>query len=118
MGFDRRASSPGFLADTASQQRTELGIELLSPLTRIPVSFTSDTWTDNYKKHANCITERWIMSSYVLCTEEFNPSLKKTGVNIKYSVLASLSNFGIVYSLQTEAQTWFRLCQVMSIRTV
>ncbi|KAK2144602.1 hypothetical protein LSH36_744g01012 [Paralvinella palmiformis] len=72
------------LADATSQQRTELGIELRSVLTQTCVGVTSDMWTDNYKKRAyltitgNWITEQWIMSSRVLCTEEFNPSLRKT----------------------------------------
>ena len=62
---------------------------LVSPVTRRLIITRSLTIT------ANWITEQWSMSSRVLCTEEFNLSLKETGVNIKSSVLASLSASGI-----------------------
>ena len=58
-------------------------------------------WTDQYKQRTYLtITAHWIapdftLKSRVVCTDEFDSAQKKTGINVKACLLASLSTFGI-----------------------
>ena len=47
------------------------------------ISYTSDMWTDTYKQKlyltitAHWISNDWMLHNRVICTEEFDPTLKK-----------------------------------------
>ena len=57
-------------------------------------------WTDSRQQAYSTITAHWIdsnwqLKSHVICTDLFNPTQRKTGVNLKAHILESLSKFGI-----------------------
>ena len=64
------------------------------------IAFTSDMWTDTHKQRpyltitAHWINDEWEMQNRVICTEEFDASLKKTGLNIKTAISSALQSFG------------------------
>jgi hypothetical protein len=65
------------------------------------VSFTSDMWTDAHRQRSyitittHWITDDWTLISRVICTEQFDPTEKKTGVNVKAAILAVFSTYGV-----------------------
>lgn len=85
----------------AEQEKQKLSETLIEALKVGNVSFTCDMWTDSFKQRsyttitAHWISENWTLNSRVLCTEELDPALKKTGVNVKAAVASALGKFGI-----------------------
>lgn len=65
------------------------------------ISFTADMWTEQYKQisyltiTAHWIDDNWELRSQVLCTDEFDATLKKTGDNIKAAIKVELQSLGL-----------------------
>ena len=89
------------LAQAANSSRAQLAQDLTAALSNGRVAFSSDMWMDEHKKRSyTTITAHWITKDFklvnrVVCTEEFDATLKKTGVNVKDSIMSALSSFGI-----------------------
>lgn len=89
------------LATTADDNRKSLASELQDAFKYTSVAFTTDMWTDDYRQRsyssitAHWINTNWELKSQVLCTDEFGADQRKTGVNVKASLLSSLAKFGI-----------------------
>lgn len=68
------------------------------------VSFTGDIWTDSHRQRSfltlttHWIADNWDLVSRVVCTEQFDPTLKKTGINIKAAVLSVFHSVGITHA--------------------
>ena len=93
------------ISSRADTVKTDLAITLQSAYKdNGSISFTSDMWTDAHRKRsyititAHFITPAWTLCSRVLCTEEFDPAAKKTGVNVRLSMLAVFASYGITTS--------------------
>ena len=93
------------ISSRADTVKTDLAITLQSAYKdNGSISFTSDMWTDAHRKRsyititAHFITPAWTLCSRVLCTEEFDPAAKKTGVNVRLSMLAVFASCGITTS--------------------
>ena len=58
-------------------------------------------WTDDHRKRsystitAHWITDNWELKSRIICTDEFNAALPKTGHNVKAALMDSLQQFNI-----------------------
>ena len=87
--------------DRAVTVRGQLQVSLNDALSRGRVSFTSDIWTDDYKKisylsiTAHWISTEWELESRVLCTNEFDATKKKTGNNVRHAIVDVLDTLEI-----------------------
>ena len=92
------------VADKAKNVKSELSTILQDAFSSGHVSFTSDMWTDAHKQRsyltvtAHWIDSNWNLCSRVICTEEFDPTEKKTGVNIRSALAKIFSNMGVTES--------------------
>ena len=97
------------VATAADSARQILAAELKEGLQSGSVAFTTDMWTDSYKNTAystvtaHIITSNFTMKSRVMCTDSFDSTQRKTGVNIKAHLLQSFAKFGIDQSLLQNA---------------
>ncbi|KAA0722794.1 Transposable element Hobo transposase [Triplophysa tibetana] len=85
----------------AEKIRQELIPELKMQLEGGNGAVTLDMWTDDYRKTSYlCVTlhyinNKWELIERVLCTSEWDSSLRKTADNIKPAIISALRKFGI-----------------------
>ncbi|KAA0722912.1 hypothetical protein E1301_Tti013661 [Triplophysa tibetana] len=91
----------GFFALAQEKIRQELIPELKMQLEGGNGAVTLDMWTDDYRKTSYlCVTlhyinNKWELIERVLCTSEWDSSLRKTADNIKPAIISALRKFGI-----------------------
>ena len=84
------------MATTASAEWEMFANTMKDAIVGRRVAFTTDMWTDGHKKRGYVtMTAHWIdqnfrMISRVVCTDEFDPAIRKSGVNIKAALVNSL----------------------------
>jgi len=84
------------VATIASAERETFSNTMKEAIVGRKVAFTTDLWTGGHKQReyitmtAHWIDQNFRMSSHVECTDEFDPAIRKSGVNIKAAVVNSL----------------------------
>ncbi|GLV33484.1 hypothetical protein CBL_20219, partial [Carabus blaptoides fortunei] len=101
------------LKTMASEVKTKLIPELKLNLSEAVGAATLDMWTDDYRKiEYLCLTihyieKTWCLRERVLCTTQWDSSLKKTGENIKSAVIQSLRKWNSLYMMFDSIHTQY-----------
>ena len=92
------------ICDRSNKEATQLRAilcELVNKALQYGIAITTDMWTDSYNMRTytvltcHYITDEWRLESRVLCTVEFDSTLRKTAVNIHDQIGKELLKVGI-----------------------